>query len=403
MTNVPKIKTPAAHILRTMLCVGTLIFTSNVYSASGLDNASGVFERTRRYVVNVSSEGDGKNNKVGSGVIIGQNEVLSNCHVIDGASRFSIEFFDGERAQATLGRRVVNLDLCTLIVATGKRKPAIVAPLKSIKVGKKAYALGNPLSLSGTFSDGVISGMRKVDDRIVIQTTTPISPGSSGGGLFDSDGRLLGITTFSLVRGQSLNFALPAEYLETLEVSSINNRVARPLEPVTFKGVPFGSSIETFKGSFPGTVCRQRKALSICEGNAQYLGLWGRYIAGFQSDRMDSVSFYWKMSAGHSTSTGTAGTGATQTTSIGEVYDDIRAKLIEYFGHPSNPNYQWFGHSQAIEWSFGKIQSLTLGIEDCLNDRLFDIPCLIPGEPALLEVAIHDYRYFVNASPSKDF
>jgi len=64
-----------------------------------------------------------------------------------------------------------------------------------------------------TFSEGVISALRETDGVRMIQTSAPTSPGSSGGGLFDTQGNLIGITTFQLKEGQSLNFALPGEWV----------------------------------------------------------------------------------------------------------------------------------------------------------------------------------------------
>jgi len=62
-----------------------------------------------------------------------------------------------------------------------------------------------------TISEGLVSGVREADAQTWVQTTAPISPGSSGGGLFDTQGRLVGITTFLLKDKQNLNFAVPAE------------------------------------------------------------------------------------------------------------------------------------------------------------------------------------------------
>lgn len=90
----------------------------------------------------------------------------------------------------------------------------------SLEVGEPAYTLGSPVGLELTLSNGIVSGQREEDGRSFVQTTAPISPGSSGGGLFDSRGNLLGITTLALVGrehlNQSLNFAIPADsYFDT--------------------------------------------------------------------------------------------------------------------------------------------------------------------------------------------
>ena len=94
--------------------------------------------------------------------------------------------------------------------------PAVaIAPTESLRVGSRVYAIGNPRGLETTISDGLLSGIRRSDtnDFTALQITVPISAGSSGGGLFDAQGRLIGITTFYIKEGQNLNFALPASWI----------------------------------------------------------------------------------------------------------------------------------------------------------------------------------------------
>ena len=113
-------------------------------------------------------------------------------------------------------------DLCLLRI-NDKIGPTLkTRESKSLKVGQRVYAIGAPLGLELSFSEGIISSLRKADGGFVIQTTTPISPGSSGGGLFDEDGILIGVTTFQTAKGQNLNFAVPAEW-----ISSVSERHAK--------------------------------------------------------------------------------------------------------------------------------------------------------------------------------
>jgi tetratricopeptide (TPR) repeat protein len=79
------------------------------------------------------------------------------------------------------------------------------------------YAIGAPEGLELTFSEGIISSLRDFDGSQYIQTSAAISQGSSGGGLFDTEGRLVGITAFFIAEGQNLNFALPAGWIAELE------------------------------------------------------------------------------------------------------------------------------------------------------------------------------------------
>jgi hypothetical protein len=82
-----------------------------------------------------------------------------------------------------------------------------------VRTGQRVYAIGSPQGLELTISEGIVSALRKVEEGTVIQTTAPISPGSSGGGLFDLSGHLIGIMTFQHRYGQNLNFALPADWI----------------------------------------------------------------------------------------------------------------------------------------------------------------------------------------------
>jgi predicted RNA-binding protein YlqC (UPF0109 family) len=95
--------------------------------------------------------------------------------------------------------------------------PVQMRKYPSLSVGERVYAIGAPEGFDLTLSEGLISGLRRLGNTNVIQTTAPISHGSSGGGLFDSEGRLIGITTYFMQEGQSLNFAIAADFALMLE------------------------------------------------------------------------------------------------------------------------------------------------------------------------------------------
>ncbi len=103
-----------------------------------------------------------------------------------------------------------------LEVAETQLKPVIgVRPYVDLKVGEPLYTLGAPSGLDLTLANGILSALREDAGVRYVQTTAPISPGSSGGGLFDARGNLVGITTLVFVGkehlNQSLNFAIAAE------------------------------------------------------------------------------------------------------------------------------------------------------------------------------------------------
>src|SRR6202034_3718709 len=78
-----------------------------------------------------------------------------------------------------------------------------------VQVGEDVVAIGNPLSLESTVSNGIVSGIRTVEEEggKLVQITTPISPGSSGGPLFNMNGEVVGTTTFYINGGEKLNVA----------------------------------------------------------------------------------------------------------------------------------------------------------------------------------------------------
>lgn len=151
----------------------------------------------------------------GSGVVIGPQRVITNCHVIERAIGVNVRSAASE-FKATSGTSDTYLDLCVLQVE-GLPAPEVKrGSAKDLQVGQTVYAIGAPQGLDRTLSQGLISALRETPDGTLIQTSAPISPGSSGGGLFDAEGRLIGITTFQTKMGQNLNFALPVDWLDSM-------------------------------------------------------------------------------------------------------------------------------------------------------------------------------------------
>ena len=96
--------------------------------------------------------------------------------------------------------------------------PVQMGGLDTVTVGQRVYSVGSPRGLELTIAEGLVSGLRQEDGipLPVIQTSAPLSPGSSGGGLFDEYGRVIGITTKGLIDSQNLNFAMPVELINVI-------------------------------------------------------------------------------------------------------------------------------------------------------------------------------------------
>ena len=185
----------------------------------------------------LSYDASGSADRQGSGVFItSDGEILTNAHVVDGAYSVKIVSSMGEFSQATILFKNKLMDLALLKVQ-GSITPAVPEPeFLSYEVGDKVIAVGSPMGLQSTVSEGMISGIRELQNGIeLIQTTAPISPGSSGGALLDSEGRLIGITTETIEGAQNINFALSLKTIDdfTIQYDSLKN--AGAIQPIPLR------------------------------------------------------------------------------------------------------------------------------------------------------------------------
>ncbi|MCH2144223.1 MAG: trypsin-like peptidase domain-containing protein [Phycisphaerales bacterium] len=174
-------------------------------------------------VIKVSTPGG-----LGSGVIINRDgSAITNAHVVQGetALRATVWF---PQSDGTLKRTVIDevelvainnhLDLALIRITHPDENSFDFATIEvedTIEGGEPVFAIGNPLGLERTLTQGVVSTRnRAIDGLSFIQTDTPINPGNSGGPLFNSRGEVIGITNMIIGGGQSLGFAIPARYVK---------------------------------------------------------------------------------------------------------------------------------------------------------------------------------------------
>jgi S1-C subfamily serine protease len=149
---------------------------------------------------------------LGSGVMLSEGDIITNYHVIKVGVRYTVGR-GKQSVPATFKGADEEKDLCLLTAPGLMAEPARMGKAARLKVGDPVYAVGTPQGLELSLSEGIVSQLRGGGAHPIIQTTVAISPGSSGGGLFNAKGELGGITTFYLKDGQSLNFALPVEWI----------------------------------------------------------------------------------------------------------------------------------------------------------------------------------------------
>ncbi len=159
----------------------------------------------------------------GSGVIISADGyIITNNHVVEDGSDYKVVTSDGTEYTASLVATDSKSDIAVLKVDATDLTPATIGDSDKIQVGDKAVVIGNPLgTLGGTVTDGIISATNRQitinnESMNLIQTNAAINSGNSGGGLFDSQGRLIGIvnakdsgTTSSGTTIEGLGFAIP--------------------------------------------------------------------------------------------------------------------------------------------------------------------------------------------------
>jgi len=176
---------------------------------------SAIFQRVAPGVVIVSAaRQDGFTQ--GSGVVLAAGTIVTNRHVVQGASQVRIS--QGNQSwQPTTVRLDSRHDLAELRVAGLPASPVAVRSSRDLQIGERVYAIGAPKGLELTLSEGLVSSLRSYQGGTAIQTTAPLSHGSSGGGLFDARGRLIGITTFGITDAETLNFALPVEWASAID------------------------------------------------------------------------------------------------------------------------------------------------------------------------------------------
>ncbi len=159
----------------------------------------------------------------GSGVILSEDGyIITNNHVIEDADEITVTLYDGTGYEAELIGTDSKADIAVIKVEAEGLHPAVIGDSSAIIVGETAVVIGNPLgTLGGTVTDGIISAVSRditvnKEAMDLIQTNAAINSGNSGGGLFDSQGRLIGIVnckdsgyTGSGTTIEGLGFAIP--------------------------------------------------------------------------------------------------------------------------------------------------------------------------------------------------
>ena len=167
---------------------------------------------------------------LGSGVIFDlQGDIVTNAHVVAGASSYRAYLADGKSYPASLVGAFALDDIAVLRISAANLRPAAFGDSDHVRVGSIVMAIGSPLGLQGSVTEGIVSALgRQVSEPNgvalppVIQTSASINPGNSGGALVDLDGQVIGVTTLAAVDPQAggtapgIGFAIPSNIAKAI-------------------------------------------------------------------------------------------------------------------------------------------------------------------------------------------
>jgi S1-C subfamily serine protease len=183
--------------------------------ASDQDNpGQRIYRRGIELTCLIVSLENGKTNNLGSGLLASPDGlIITNHHVIEKARNLAVRCGDRESV-ARVSKRSKQPDLALLTTSLEGSESFVFNPAYNQNlIGLDIFVIGNPYGLEGTFSTGIISGLREIDGVRYIQISAPISPGNSGGPVILRDGTVIGVATMGLKFGQNLNFAIASAEL----------------------------------------------------------------------------------------------------------------------------------------------------------------------------------------------
>jgi hypothetical protein len=167
---------------------------------------------------------------LGSGFFIADGIIATNAHVIEGAAKGTAKLIGSEQKFSIQGTVAIDRHTDLALLKVGSSSPVLIlGPDAKPAIGEKVYVVGNPLGLEGTFSEGIVSGIRSIQSDWILQMTAPISPGSSGGPVMNDSGTVIGVAEATFKNGQNLNLAVPVAYLSKMWAAASQHLIVTPL------------------------------------------------------------------------------------------------------------------------------------------------------------------------------
>jgi len=276
------------------LVIATVIMTAPVRTLAQADRIYA--ENSKAVVVVIAVNAQAGVISQGSGFIVREDgAVVTNYHVVNAASKIKVK--SGERVFDVEGLLYADIENDVAILKIdGSHLPTVrLGEPDRVQVGEKVFVISSPQGLENTVSEGILSGVRKVDEtRKVLQITAAISPGSSGAPVFNSRGEAIGIATFLVAEAQNINFAMPVSLVKDKLASTkvvgageaCSADFTKTAECWFYQGVAYGSN-----GMYERSVEAFVRAIQIKEDFSEaYFNLGVSYIGlGKYSEARDAL------------------------------------------------------------------------------------------------------------------
>jgi serine protease Do len=201
------------RFLLLLICGGFLVLAVDTQAL----NAEDIYKKVSNSVYTIYTVNfyDKSPESLGSAIAVTDHVLATNCHVALTGNYLGI-VLNNEFKLGTIFFRDINRDICFVEVPGVKFAPVKIRNTQDVHVGEQVYAIGNPEGLEKSISQGIISNKRKDRGGYVLQTDATVSFGSSGGGLFDKNGDLIGITNSVDRYSKHIAFAIPSEWISQI-------------------------------------------------------------------------------------------------------------------------------------------------------------------------------------------
>jgi serine protease Do len=213
---------------------------------------------------------DGERASLGSGFVISKDGLIAtNLHVIGEARPIVVTTADAKRFDVTeIYATDQRMDLAVVRIASHDLKPLDLGDSDGVKEGQEVVAIGNPRGLEHSVVSGVVSGLRQIEGKTLIQLAMPVEQGNSGGPVLDRSGHVLGLVTMKSAVTENLGFAVA--------VNSLKPLLKKPNPVAIDRWLTIGALDETEWRSHFRAHWRQRAGRILVEGEG--VGIGGRTL-----------------------------------------------------------------------------------------------------------------------------